>query len=205
MKSKYFLIFLMVLAIFANCKRVMVPPAIDLKTLEPVGMITFKCNVPGNLAEYVTQKFIEQSTKDQKLVKFVQLGKEDILLKEVEQQTLDINAIKTIADKYKVKSIVSGEIEISDIHPKINVVPGLWYVGAQADVSATLIVRLIDGADGYTIWSKSARAKRTVGHVSFMSKGHFSFDAEDPENAYGPLAEELIKKVTKDFRVTYHW
>lgn len=188
-----------------GCSRVMVPPAIDLKTFEPVGIIMFKCNAEGNLDQFVTQKFIEQCTKDQKLVKFIQLGKEADVLKAIEKTTLDHEAIKAIIQKYNVKSIIAGEVEISDVRPKINIVPGLWYVGAQADVEAMLVARMLESVDGATIWTGSARAKRTVGQVSFISGGHFSFDAQDPESAYGDLVEELVKKSTNDFHVTYHW
>jgi hypothetical protein len=199
------ILYIVVLVIFlCGCSRVMVPPAIDLKTYEPVGIIVFKCNAEGNLDQFVTQKFIEQCTKDQKLIKFIQLSKEADVLKAIDKTTLDIDAIKAIVQKYNVKSIITGEVEISDVRPKINIVPGLWYVGAQADVEAMLVARMLESVDGATIWTGSARAKRTVGQVSFISGGHFSFDAQDPEDAYGDLAEELVKKSTKDFRVTYH-
>jgi hypothetical protein len=199
-------LYIVALAIFTcGCSRVMVPPAIDLKTYEPVGIIVFKCNAEGNLEQFVTQRFVEHSTKDQKLVKFIQLDKEADVLKAVGKTSLDPDAIKLIAQKYNVKSVITGEVEISDVRPKINVVPGLWYVGAQADVEAKFVARMLEIDDGALIWTGSARAKRTVGHVSFMSGGHFSFDAQDPENAYGELVEELVNKATKDFRVTYHW
>lgn len=204
-KNRLILCVVMLVLFVLGCTRVMVPPAIDLKTYEPVGIIVFKCNAEGNLEQFVTQKFIEQITKDQKLIKFIPLGKETEVLKAVEKSALDPEAIKTLAQKHNVKSIITGEVVISDVRPKINIVPGLWYVGAQADVEATLVASMIESVDGATIWTGSARANRTVGHVSFLSGGHFSFDAQDPESAYGELTEELIKKSTKDFRVTYHW
>ncbi len=205
LKNRLILCVVMLVLFVLGCTRVMVPPVIDLKTYEPVGIIMFKCNAEGNLDRFVTQRFIEQSTKDQKLVKFIQLGNEVDVLKAIEKNTLDPDAIKAIAQKYNVKSVITGEIDISDVRPKINILPGLWYVGAQADVEAMFIARMLESIDGATIWTGSARAKRTVGHVGFMSGGHFSFDAQDPEDAYGELTEELIKNSTKDFRVTYHW
>jgi hypothetical protein len=193
------------IVLLTGCTRVMVPPAVDLKSYEPVGIITFNCNAEGNLEQFITQRFIERATQDQKLVKFIRLGTETEVLKAVEKATLDPDAIKAIAQKYNVNSIFTGEVDISDVRPKINIVPGLWYVGAQADVEAKFAVSMLEVEDGAVIWTGSSRAKRTVGHVSFLSGGHFSFDAQDPENSYGELVEELLKKATKDFRVTYHW
>lgn len=206
MNHRKVVLFIVSLIIFiSGCSRVMVPPAIDLKIYEPVGIIVFKCNAEGSLEQFITQRFMEHTTRDQKLVKFIQLGKEAEVLKVIDKASLDPDAVKAIAEKYNVNSVIAGEVEISDVKPKINIVPGLWYVGAQADVEAKFTARMLESEDGAIIWTGSARAKRTVGHVSFLSGGHFSFDAQDPENAYGELVEELINKSTKDFRATYHW
>jgi len=202
-KVVFFVTTLVILTL--GCTRVMVPPAVDLKSFEPVGIVTFNCNAEGSLEQFITQRFIERATQDQKLVKFIRLGTEAEVLKAVDKTSLDPDAIKAIAQKYNVNSVFTGNVDISDVRPKINIVPGLWYVGAQADVEAKFAVSMLEVEDGAVIWAGSSRAKRTVGHVSFLSGGHFSFDAQDPENSYGELVEELLKKATKDFRVTYHW
>jgi len=184
--------------------RIMVPPAIDLTTYEPVGIINFTCNAEGKLDRYITQRFMEDMTKDQKLIKIIELGKEEDVLKAINRITLDQDAVKEIAQKYNVKSIITGELNISGVRPKINIVPGLWGVGAEAEVEAILVAHMLETIDGATIWTGSSRSKRTVGNISFWSGGHFSFDAEDPEASYGDLAQELIHNATKDFRVTWH-
>jgi len=204
-RNKVVLFVVALIVLTLGCTRVMVPPAVDLKIYEPVGIITFNCNAEGSLEQFITQRFIERATQDQKLVKFIRLGTEAEVLKAVDKTSLDPDAIKAIAQKYNVNSVFTGNVDISDVRPKINIVPGLWYVGAQADVEAKFAVSMLEVEDGAVIWAGSSRAKRTVGHVSFLSGGHFSFDAQDPENSYGELVEELLKKATKDFRVTYHW
>ncbi len=194
----------LVLLILSCGPRIMVPPAVDLKMYEPIGIISFTCNAEGELDRYITQKFMEDITRDQKLVKLIELGRQEGVLKEVDKTTLDPEAIKAIAQKYNVKSVITGDLNISDVQPKINIVPGLWGVGAEADVEATLVAHMMEAVDGATIWTGSARTKRTVGNVSFWSGGHFSFDAQDPEASYGDMAQELIRNATKDFRVTWH-
>lgn len=194
----------LVLLVLGCGPRIMVPPAIDLTAYEPVGIINFACNAEGKLDRYITQRFIEEMTKDQKLIKIIELGKEEDVLKAVNRVTLGPDVVKEIAQKYNVKSVITGELNISGVRPKINIVPGLHGIGAEAEVEATLVAHMLETIDGATIWTGSSRSKRTVGNVSFWSGGHFSFDAEDPEASYGDLAQELIHNATRDFRVTWH-
>jgi len=70
-------------------------------------------------------------------------------------------------------------------------------------VDATLAVQLIETSTGASIWSSSARATHSVGHLSVFKGGGFVFDAEDPDDANGGLVDSLVAHVTRDFRATY--
>lgn len=205
MKIKYIILITICIGLFLfSCTRVIVPPVIDLKTYQAVGIIMFKCSEGGNLDAFVTQKFIQEITKDQKSIEILELGKEADILTTLQKTTLDIDAYKAIGQKYNLKSIVTGDIEISDIQPEINIAPGFSFIGASGVVTATLITRMIETSNGATVWTGSAREKREVGSISLVG-GHFMFDAQDPEQAYGPMAEALVKKATKDFKKTGYW
>jgi len=200
--ARFFAVALLLLAALGCYKRVLVPPQFDLQSREVLGIARFKCNEEGKLDAYATQKFMEAITRDQ-TVQIVEMGTVDELLKEVGQTALNPEALSAIADKYRIKTLISGEIEISDVQPKLTITPGFTYVGLSADVEASLVARLIAVDNGATVWTGSARDKRNVGYVSVGSGGHFMFDAHDPESAYGGLVDALVKRATKDFRTTW--
>ena len=63
MKSLLFAVCAAVLAL-AGCARVYVPPAIDLEPHQVIGLIEFSSDAKGELAEFVTEKFIESITEE---------------------------------------------------------------------------------------------------------------------------------------------
>ncbi len=182
-----------------GCCRVLVPPAIDLKTYEMVGIVTFNTDAEGNLGVFTTRKFIESIRRDQKGIRIVELGKEADVLAAIGKQKLDQAALKEIGQKYNVKTIITGELSISDIRPRVAISPGFKYVDVSGDVEATLTASMSETETGASVWTGSGRAEREVGSIG-MFEGKFSFDARDPDTAYGKLIEELVKKTSKDFR-----
>lgn len=187
-----------------GCTRVIVSPVVQLSAYQAVGIVKFSCSEGGNLDAFVTQKFIEEITRDQKIVQIIELGRDSKVLNEVQKTSFDLEAYKVIGEKYKLKSIIIGDIDISDIQPEITIAPGFSFVGVRGIVEAKLVARMIDTETGATIWTGSARDKREIGHISFAG-GHFMFDAKDPERAYGPLTETLVRNSTNDFRKTYYY
>ncbi|MCX7785072.1 MAG: hypothetical protein N2201_02415 [candidate division WOR-3 bacterium] len=188
----------------SSCSKVIVPPAIDLKQHQAIGIIKFNCSEPGNLDAFVTQKFIQEITKDQKSIEIIELGTQTDVLNAVGQSAIGPDAYKAMGIKYNVKSIILGDIEISDIKPEISIAPGFSYVEAQGIIEASLIVRMVETSNGATIWSGTTRDKREVGSIGIIG-GKFMFDAEDPEHSYGSLVDALVKRVTKDFKNTWYW
>lgn len=189
----------------ANCMhRYMVAPVIDLRANEVVGIVEFSSTAEGHLSHFTTQKFIEAIIEDQKPVRFIELGDKTQVLAAVAKTQLDPDALKAIAQKYGVRTVLTGELDVSDVHPRVNIGPGFSFASVSANVDATLTARLVEAETGVTIWTGSAREKREVGQIGFYG-GKFSFDARDPESAYGGLVHELVRRTTKDFRVTYRW
>jgi hypothetical protein len=188
--------------LLGGCARIYVPPAIDLKPHEVIGLIEFKSDTKGDLTEYVTQKFIESITEDQQELRIVELGDEATVLAAVGQASLGPDAYKAIAAKYDVKTVFIGDLKVSDVKPSLSIGPGFSFASFEAKVSANLVARLVETATGVTVWSNSGKAEHTVGGVT-KSGSFFSFSAEDPEEAYGDLARGLCYKVTRDFRATW--
>ena len=194
----------LLIATLLSCgKKVMVPPRIDLKGYEIIGIIDFSCTHEGELGSFATRKFMDSIRRDQGMVRIIDLGTEKEVLDEVDHNRLDAAAYKAIGEKYNVSTIFAGELVVSDVRPDITITPGLGYMGFGAEVDATLAAQMVETATGASVWSKSAEATESVGHVSIFGRKAFAFDADDPEKAYGRLVDALIAETTRDFRVTW--
>jgi hypothetical protein len=185
---------------------VMVPPRIDLKQHEVVGVIDFLCsaeNDEGELAQLVTSRFIEAARRDQGLVRMIRLGTEEEALASVGQSRLDAAAFKMLGEQHGVATIVTGEFTLSSLQPSVNLLQSLTSVGIRADVQATLAVQMVEAATGASLWSESAGATRQVGGVSFSRHKQVVLNVSDPEKIYGSLVNDLTWAVTPDFRPTW--
>jgi len=182
---------------------VTVPPRIDLKEHEVVGVIDFDCSSQGELGPVATGRFIDAARRDQGLVRFVRLGPEDEALASVGQDRLDPAAFKALGEKHGVKTIITGSLTISDVHPNVTLLQTLTQAGVTADVDAALAVQMVETASGASLWSNSASAAQQVAGLHIFGDKQVALDATDPEKAYGRLADSLVRAVTHDFRVTY--
>jgi hypothetical protein len=183
--------------------RILVPPAVNLEQFVGVGLIAFSSNAKGNLADYATQKFIEVVNKSQPNARIIELGREADVLKDIALERLGPDAMQAIGKKYNVNLVFVGNLRVSNIKPRVSIASIITHLSASAEVDADITVKLIDTGQGATIWTDSARDRRTVAHVSVFRGGDFFFDAQDPEEAYGKLIRTLIKDITEDFRAHY--
>ncbi|MBE0432228.1 hypothetical protein IBX73_02040 [candidate division WOR-3 bacterium] len=183
-------------------RKVMVPPRIDLKPHEVVGMIQFDCANKGNLAPYTTRRFTEAIRRDQEMIRIIDLGTEATVLKEIGHDKMSRAAFQAIGEKYEVATVFTGELLVSDVRPNISIAM-IFGMSVSAEVDATLDVQMVETHTGASLWSTSVTATREFGHVSIWEGGGFVFDAQDPERAYGKLVDALVEDASRDFRVTW--
>lgn len=194
---------LVMLMIIVGCApKVAVPPKIDLSNYEKLGLIEFESNAEGDLAPYITERFLEAFLEDQPGIMVVELGSEENLLAELGYNSLGPDAIRAIGEEYDIKTVITGVLDVTEPATDVDFMGGFTNLSVSSTVSAMLTVKLRDTSSGSTVWSGSGRAEREVSDVDLIG-GSFHFDAEDPEEAYGKLAEKLVRDVTEDFRITY--
>ena len=184
-------------------KIVTVPPNIDLRTYKNIGIIEFSSNANSQLQQFTSQKFLRSIQSSQPGVRILELGNEEQVLKSVQHHQLNLEAIQAIGKKYNVEALIYGHMEVTNMKPKVKLSTVLSSMSVKADVEASLSARLYETKNGATIWTNSARGKKTVAHVNMVSNGLASFNARDPESAYGKLADWLVQRITQDFRKTY--
>ena len=202
--SKRLLTLLIISLVYSGCgPKVMVPPLIDLAPYDIVGIIEFSSNYEGNLAPFATQKFMEQIQYAQPGVRILEIGSEKHALESIGHSQLNHDAVQAIGEEYSIDALIIGAMDVDDIKPSVDLSTILTSAEVRADVKASLTVRLYETQSGATIWTSSAQRTETVAHVSILSGGSVSFDASDPDNAYGRLVYNLVEVVTDDFRVHY--
>jgi hypothetical protein len=182
---------------------VMVPPQIDLKSREMIGIIQFGTTSKGQLGPLATRRFTEAARRDQGLVRVVDLGSRDEALRSVGRDRLDSDALIAIGRKAGVKTIVTGELTVSKVRPDVNV-DALFHSGSvTAQVDATLEVQMFEAESGAALWNRSAQTTHSVGQVQISSLRQFAFSATNPEEAYGGLVDDLVAQVSRPFQVSW--
>jgi hypothetical protein len=202
------IIFLCFAAIFIQLMldcgpKVMVPPRIDLKQHEVLGIIDFSFSSEGDLGNIATKKFSEEMRRDQGMIRIVELGSETDVLADVGQDRFSQTSFKEIGRKHEINTVITGELIISNVRPNVAITPGLSYLSFSAEVDATLNVQMVETSTGASIWSSSASETQQIGNISIFGGKDFAFNADDPEKAYGKLVNNLVNEVTRDFRVTW--
>jgi hypothetical protein len=203
MKKTFLSMLILFAMIMVGCApKVMIPPKIDLSKYEKIGLLELNSNSEGNLTPYLTERLLQSILEDQPGIMVVELGREEDLLYQLGFQTMTPDAIRAIGDNYNIKTILSGIIDFTSPATSVDFSGGLKSMSVTSSVSAMLTLKMRDSASGVTVWSGSSRAEREISDAGFFG-GTFHFDAENPEKAYGKLADKLVRDVTKDFRVTY--
>jgi len=184
-------------------QKVHVPPRIDLKQHELIAVVRFDSSNDGELGPLATRRFTELARRDQGMVRIVEFESKEAALRSVGHSEWNADAFKALGQKHGINTLIAGELTISDIKPQFQVAAMLQSGEISARVDATLAVQMIETATGASIWSRSGNASREVAHVSVIGGAGFTFDADDPEQAYGDLVDALAEQVTRDFRSTW--
>jgi hypothetical protein len=186
-----------------NTETVMIPPQIDLTQYELIGVIEFDADKEGELGPLATRRFMEWARRDQGTVRILNLGSPDQLLRSVGRSQWDAEAYKAVGRKHGVRTILTGHVTVSDIRPDIDLSTTLRSGRVSAKVRAELDVELFETETGASLWNSSSWAITTLGQISVFGGKNFSFDATDPDAAYGKLVNLLADHATRDFQVTW--
>ena len=189
---------ILILAAFGCAKpKVWVPPRIDLQQYGTLGMIEIES--PQGFGPTATRQLVATLHSAQAGVPVLELGPLAQVLHSVEHDTLGPDAVRAIAERYRVDIVFVGDLDIEQPRPNLSV-QSFTEANASAEIHGTLHARFLDTRSGATIWSDQARGKRTVARLN-MSVGRIpQFGAVDPEGEQAELLSWLVGRVTGDFR-----
>jgi hypothetical protein len=186
----------------AHTVVVEIPPRIDLQPYKTIGIVEFASNSKEDLNQIATQKFMGFIQNAQPQVRFLELGPEDQLVRKLDRDSLDIEAIKAIEKKYGVSSVFTGSFQISNVMPKVSIGTDLSSVHASAVVNVSMVSKHWDTVSGATIWSNSRQGHWKVAGFNSNAKD-ISFSVSNPEDQYSRYLEELAFAMTDNFRSHY--
>ncbi len=203
MRKKYLLVLLALGVASCSSHYVLDPPAVDLTTAEPIGLVLFSVvNAKGDLDQIATQSFLQHVTAAQR-VPVLEMGRLDDVLAKADAKELDPAAAKAIGRTNEVRSFFHGEVRISKVKSQVdlsNVFGGS--VGVRASFDITVTVRLVSAETGATLWTRSAAENGTVGMLHMGVDQVPSFGMGDKDQATLDLIADLMHRVTWDFRST---
>ena len=169
------------------------------QAFEKIGLVEFSSNPTGKLQTLASQDFLQTVQAAQPRVPVLELGDQAAVLAAVGRDKVDAETIRAIGRKFDVDAVIVGNLEFTDAKPRVGVNPTLSSVDLRADVEASLTTRLMEVGSGATVWTRSASSKETVAKVG-LNGGNVYFGASDPEAAYGGLIQNLVDRITEDFR-----
>ena len=196
------------ISIFFGCshrEKVLIPPRMDLRPYGTVGIIEFTTNSEGELAQNVTQRYIQTLQSAQPGVRVLELGGQEQVLEIVRKNRLDPEAIRAIGDAYHVDVLTFGQLTVSEPKPNVRLSSTWESMRAGADIEASLITKLWETDSGATLWTKTSSRTATVASLRADTSGNIGFGASDPKDTHGKLVPDLVWDNTHDFRSHYEW
>ena len=173
------------------------PPKMDLKPYNQIGVIAFNLeNARGNIGDLVASKFVQVISKSHRRANLIKLGSLEEVQKRIGKSELDI---KAIGDKYGVDAVFIGTVGLSDVKAHIEESGLSANLKVLADATLTITAQLISTATGEVLWTNSITEKEKLAQIR-MSGEIPTFAADDSDRAYGLMLEDLVYKLTADFR-----
>ncbi len=197
-----------VASVFTGCshrEKVTIPPRMDLRSYESVGLINFSSDARGDLGQNATQRYIQTLQAAQPGVRILELGQKTQVLKKVKQSRLDPEAVRAIGRAYRVDVLLFGQLTVSEPKPNFRLSSTWESMQASADIDATLLTKLWETDSGVTLWTRSSKRTENVAGLQANTDGNITIGATDPEDAYSKLVPNLVYDNTRDFRATYEY
>lgn len=187
--------------LFACAKTIVVPvpPRMDLKRYDTLGIVDFTSSAERGLGARAARQFMEQVQQAQPGTRFIELGDRDALLASLGARQLDTAALREIGQKHAVAAVFVGELVYSEPIVDVKVMDiSKLQGGVRAELKGDISSRLLETASGASVWSSSAWARRQIGGVQVSDHGvSGGVRQANPREAMLPT---LVHHLTHDFR-----
>jgi hypothetical protein len=180
---------------------VRVPPEVDLRNYQAVGIIDFASNADAAINRYATQRFQSSVQSAQPGTRLIELGTADSVLAAIGARQLDADAIKKLGTRFGVAAVFEGNIKFSE--PKVSVRGitdlALAQGGARAEMRGDMFVRLVETRTAAGVWSNSSWATKQLGGVHVSSDGGIAGTVRT-SNPREEMVPDLVREVLTGLR-----
>ena len=194
---------LLSLAMLWGCSStvlVSVPPRMDLKSYEMLGIVEFGSNADGAVNVHATRQFQQQIQAAQPGTRFIELGNREAVLAAVGGRQLDVDTLRRIGEKYGVAAIFLGDIAYSEPRTDVKVTDLTKLEGGmRTEIKGDISSRLVETRTGASVWSNSAWARRQIGRLNVSAEQGVS-GAVSKSNPREEMVPALVYQLTHDFR-----
>ncbi len=186
----------------SNYVTVRVPPEVDLKSYEAIGVIEFGSNAGAAINRYATERFQSSVQSAQPGTRLVELGTAESVLAAIGARQLDADTIKRIGTRFRVAAVFEGNIKFSE--PKVNLGGGITDLataqgGVRAEMRGDMFARLVETRTAAGVWSNSSWATRQLGGVHVSSDGGIVGTVRTL-NPREEMVPALVREVTTGLR-----
>jgi hypothetical protein len=208
MRARIFLLGVIVLLLVGGCSsdmrtvRVEIPPRVNLGAYPIVGLVTFSSNLDNQTDQLSTREFLTQLQAAQPGTRVLELGSQRNALASVNAQSWDPAALHALKAARGVDVLVIGTFTAEKKNPDVHLSSFLKSLNVRQDVKASLNARLIETATGATVWTNGAQTTSQLAGANFSAHGG-SLSANDPQEVYGQMIDDLACRITEDFRPHY--
>jgi hypothetical protein len=182
--------------------RVAVPPRMELRNYQTVGLVGFSSNARNGLDRVATERFLRAVQAAQPGTRVVELGSEQQVLASVGAHAWSREALRAVKEEHGVDAVVIGRLDLQKDKPEVSFSSMIKRVDVRQDVNAELTARVVETETGATMWTDSARCTTNLASGSFGEHSG-GFSAKDADETYGQMVDGLVYRVTDAFRVHY--
>ncbi len=177
-----------------------VPPRLDLARYSTLGIVEFGGRGAKGLGEPATREFMSAVHAAQPGTPLLELGSFARAFPGSSRDALDPEAVRALAARTHVDVIVLGEVIEEKASPRVSIDPAYGTASASAKLSTSLVVRMLDGVSGATVWSASSRRNISLAGIDLTTVGVRHVGATPAEEARAILIRDLVSDVTFDLR-----
>lgn len=180
-------------------KRVLMPAPIDLHAFGTIGMIEFSSAAGTHINVLASREFLAAIHSAQPGVPVLEIGDRHRTLAAVGHAAIDADAIRALGERYRVETLLVGELDARRVTPGVRLGTGFESLSAGADLQGALTVRMYDTRTGATLWTEAVTGSTPVAAVTVAHGDLSGLGVADPQAAESRLVQALVSRATQDF------
>jgi hypothetical protein len=180
------------------------PPApvpvavVDLARVGKLGVLDFAAVGETRLEPEARRAFLAAVRAVQPAAAIVELGPPERVLRMVERERLDADAIRAIGRRYGLDALLVSDFWADTIDP-LEFMQRARATGGPIELEGSLAAQIFETREGTRLWSTSATGREPVTRVRLSAWGMKSVESRHLDEVRQQLVDGLVERATADF------